>query len=350
MRVMQPRWDAKNSRWECSIGSGKNRKWFRCRIEGERGREIVEQKRDLYLHGPAPLMPGSLAEFIETVWWPRVKVNSTYATLKGYRGTLKNHIARFYGMKLDDIRLDQMQAWVNEMKDSPKSIHNRFRLLSGILELARLTGRYNCFDHKLVLLPEIIHTPHVDLTAEKVRKLVEAARGTELEGPVWAAGWLGLRRNEVCGLKRPHVVIHGETATVTVQDNRQEHGESRKLKSKRTGDTRNLEIPRFMAERLLSFGPADSLYLFNYQGKPIHPNRITKFMPELCEKAGIEKLTFHTLRAACRSNLKVAGASEQTIMRILGHTSHATSMLYQDVRAEATVEAFRMMLEYMEKA
>ena len=344
MKAMKPRWDNSNSRWEASVGSGKNRVWFRSRVEGEQGREIVEQKVQNHLHGPAPLIPNSLAEFIETTWWPRVKASCTPATLRGYKHILKKHVSRFYAMRIEDIRLETMQAWVNGIELSPKRIHNIFSLLGSILELARLTDRYHRLDHKLIALPEVVRTHHVDLTTAKVHKLLAAAAGTEMEGPVWVAAWLGLRRNEACGLKRPHVALHGATATVTLQDNRQPHGEAAKLKSKRAGESRSLEVPAAIAEKLLSFGPTDSLYLFNYKGKPIHPDRITKRMPVLCDRAGTDKMQFKELRAACRSNLKAAGVPEVDIMRILGHSSYRTSMLYQDDRASAQVDAFEKLL------
>lgn len=342
---MKPRWDDKNRRWEVSVGSGKNRTWFRSRIQGDDGRKIVELKRENYLHGPKPLRPGCLAEFIETVWWPRVKAGSTHETLRRYRYDVQRFLSPFFDMQLNDLRLDVLQAWVNGMDGKPKTIRNRFGLMASILELARMMGKYLHHDHKLVVLPEIVRVVRRDLTTGKVRALLAAAKGTEMEGPIWAAGYLGVRRNEACGLKRPHVTIDGAIARIGLQDNRQPHGESDKLKSKPRGEKRVLTVPAELAEKLLSFGSPDSLYLFNYNGKPIHPDRITKQMPALCEAAGIEKMEFRELRAACRSNLKAAGVPEVDIMRILGHSNYKTSLMYQDERDDAQIDAFKRMME-----
>jgi integrase len=100
-----------------------------------------------------------------------------------------------------------------------------------------------------------------------------------------------------------------------------------------------------MAEKLLSFADEDALYLFNYLGKPIYPVRITEAMPGLCKVAGIPKMEFRELRSACRSNLKAAGVSEIEIMRILGHSNYRTSLIYQDHRTEAQVDAFSRIWE-----
>lgn len=346
MALMKPRWDESNKRWECSLGSGTNRVWFRCKIPGEQGKLVCLEKRERHLHGPAPLMPGSLAEFIESVWWPNVKVKCTPSTIRGYRYVVEKHISRFYAMQINDMRLEVMQGWVSGLaaEASPKRVHNIFSILAGILELARLTDRYHRLDHRLVALPEIEQTSRMNLTIEKVGKLLAAARGTEMEGPVWTASNLGLRRNEVCGLKRPHVEIHGDTATIAIQDNRQPQGESNKLKSKRRGKKRQLDVPRQMAEKLLSFADSNSLYIFSYNEKPIHPDRLTKRMAGLCATAGVEHMQFKELRSACRSNLKAAGVPEVDIMRILGHSSYKTSLLYQDERPAAIVEAFQKLL------
>ncbi len=292
---------------------------------------------------------------METVWWPWVKAKSTDSTIRGYRYTCKKHISRFYALQIDDIRLPQMQPWINgldlEVNDdgepvySGKRIQGIFSILSSILELARLTDRYHCLDHRLVILPEVEDTVREDLLISKVHMLVAAAKGTEMEGPIWTGGYLGLRRNEVCGLKVPHVVLHESTATIRIQDNRQPQGETRKLKSKRKGTVKEVEVPKWMGEKLLSFAEPGAIYIFHYDGKPIHPDRITKQMPDLCKKAQIDPIEFRVLRAACRSNLKASGMEEVDIMRVLGHSSKKSSRTYQDRRPEIEASGFGRMME-----
>lgn len=338
--AMEPRWDESNKRWECSIGSGKSRTWFRSKVEGEEGRSLVLEKRKTALEGPAPLRPGSLEEFIEKVWWPRIKPSCTTETQRLYKGTLERRISFFYGRQIEDIRLEDLQPWVSSLDVSPKTAQSIFGILAGILELAYKTGRYSRKDHQLVVLPTIVKTVKPATPVEQIRKIMASSEGTVLEGPIWTAAHLGLRRNEVCGLKVPHIEIGEDYAKVTVQDNRQACGETNKLKSKPTGQARVLHLPKWMGEKLLSFREPDAIYLFHADGKPIHPKRITNNMAPICKKAKVPKIGFHDLRHACRANLSRAGVPEVMIMQILGHSDYKTSLGYQGEEAGRQKEAF----------
>jgi integrase len=322
------------------VGSGRTRTWFRCKIEGERGREICRNKRDAHLLGPEPFVPGCLGEFIESVWWPRTKPACTTETLRRYTGILSKWISPFYAYQVESLRLEVLQKWVSEIEAEPKTIRNIYGVMSGILELARKTGRYTRQDHKLVVLPSVVKKKRGGLEIENIRKLLEQSKGTVFDGPTWTAAWLGLRRNEVCGLKVGDVEIKKDSAIVTIRHNRQKHGETMKLKSKPAGVERVLHLPKWMGEKLLSYREPDSIYLFMDQGKPIHPDKITEAMPGLCKKAGIPQLRFHDLRHACRSNLSAAGVSDVIIMSILGHSTFEASLIYQHESAARQVEAF----------
>lgn len=361
MQIVEPRWDESNQRWETSLGSGKNRRWFRSRKAGEEGRLIVIQKRQAFereLDGPEPMVPGCLGEFIETVWWPRAKVRCTTSTIKGYVSILEKHISRFYGYQVTSLTLEVLQPWISEIaselietKDktgrvvsvkprSPKRVANIYAVMTSILELAKKTRRYPYEDHRLVeLAPIPERKERTDLDSELVRKLCAAAVGSSVEGPVYVASHIGLRRNEVCGLKKSDIQLLDTHAEVTLRSNRQSHGEEQRLKSKRPGKVHCLRIPRSVGEKILSFGQHEGIYVFHdAHGKPIAPDRITKSMPELCERAGVQRVTFHDLRAACRSNLQAAGAPESMILAILNHSSISTSRKYQDRRPNDEME------------
>ncbi len=340
MAKMEPRWDSSNNRWECSIGSGKSRTWFRSKVEGEEGRALILAKRKAFLDGPAPLRPGSLEEFVETVWWPRIKQSCTLETQRLYRETLDRRVSHFYGRPMDSIRLEDLQPWVSSLTLSPKTVRSIFGILSGILELGYKTGRYPRQDHRLVVLPPVVKTKKEASPIESIRKIIEASQGTVLEGPVWTAAHLGLRRNEICGLKVPHVEIGKDCAKVIIQDNRQTCGETNKLKSKPVGQARVLHLPKWMGEKLLSFREPNAIYLFHADGKPIHPKRITNNMGAICKKAKVATINFHALRHACRANLSRAGVPEVVIMQILGHTDYQASLGYQGEEAGRQKDAF----------
>lgn len=353
---MRPRWDSKNKRWEASLGSGKNRVWFRSKVEGEDGRAIVEAKVKRFVEGPEELPPGSLAEFTENVWWPVVKQDTTYATRIGYSSVIANHFGTLNPMTLPQLRLEVLQPWAASLatytktdKDgnvthhvrSPKTIRNIVGVLTSILDMAHKMGRMPHLDYKLVRLPKKVARDPVSLTAEQVEKLLYAASGSFMEGCIWAASHLGLRRNEVCGLKRGHVEILKDRAIVRIQDNRQRHGEEARLKSKNPGEARVLVVPKEWGEKLLAFANPGMIYVFSGgTGNPVNPNKITRRMPELCEAAAVPHVSFHSLRHSCSSNLRAAGVPETMIQTILGHSSIDTTLIYLDKRADEQLQAF----------
>lgn len=105
--------------------------------------------------------------------------------------------------------------------------------------------------------------------------------------------------------------------------------------------------------------PSAGIYIFHdHHGKPIHPDRITKSMPEVCEKAGLKKVKykkagveyekypvdFKTLRAAFRSNMSsIPNVDVTRIMEMMGHGDQVTSQRYQDVRDNEMLEGFRAL-------
>lgn len=325
------------------MGRGRSRKWFRSRISGPAGERAANAKLDAFLDGPEPCASGTLAEFVETVWWPHIKVKTKKATRIGYMYALGKHIRPLQSLQLECFTFDTLQSFANSLTESglsAKSVRNVFSVLCSALDLAFKTRRLSHQDWKIVALPEVPKAEAEGHEWGNVLKLCKAAQGTPMEGPVFAASHLGLRRNEVCGLKVPHVEILKDRAVVTLQDNRQPHGEESRLKGKKSGAAVRLHVPREWGVRLLSFA-GESLYLFNHKGKPVNTNWVSKQMPDLCEKAGVSPVTFHSLRHSCATTMRKARVPETLISAsVMRHSSLETTMIYFDEKADEQLDAF----------
>lgn len=340
---MRVRWDQANSRWEASVGSGKNRVWFRSKVAGETGKLAVIAKLQEYLE-PPEVAPGTLAEFVEKVWWPTAKPTLSDRSVESYLSIYNHHIRAIESHRLVDMRLPVLQQWISEIgrTRAPKTTVSIYSVLRTILQMAYDLGDYPHRDFERVKLPSIPKKTGVQaLSPEEIKKLLTAAKGKSIEGPIWAAAFLGLRRGEVAGLKIPHINLLDDRAIITVTDNRQSKGREGRLKSKAEGETRRIAVPRPFGEKLLSFSRPGSMYLFTVQGgKPIAPDSLTKAVPELCAKAGIPKVNFHALRHSCASNLRSAGVPESMIKDILGHSGLAMTAHYLHTRDQEMVDAF----------
>lgn len=360
MGNMEPRWDAGQRRWECSTGSGANRKWFRTKIPGQAGRELVLRKRDEFLNGEPGPTPGTLAHFIECVWWPRLQMDSSINTRKKYRDTINRHFDRWLGRSLHSITLEELQLWVRELQQtrvkgksedrktlSPKTVISIYMVLHQILDLAHKVGRMDSEEFRAVKLPTVPRKRKPERNWEELQRLVAAAEGTEFAGPILAAARLGLRRGEILGLKRSDITIveqHrtlGPHALIDINNNRQAHGDQDALKNRDEGEARILAVPIAWAREMLAQAHADAIYVFTSpNGAPFPVDRITKAMPALCRKAGIAPMDFRHLRNFCRSRLAETRAPETVIMDALGHKSAETSRGYQEQQLGGILAAY----------
>lgn len=365
MKPVDAKWYEKSKRWQCSVGSGKNRQWFYSKVEGEQGRIAAERKKTDFLEGPQQFPPGSFGHFVEKVYWPTAATQHKTSTKKGYRQILNADLARFDFVQLNDLSFEMLFAFIEELKArdlSAKRIRNVWSVMDEVLTMALNLKRTTTTDFKSIKTPKVPRkTTRRNLDFTLIHKLLTAAKGMSIEGPIFAASFFGMRRNEVCGLKKTHIELLSDRAIVTIQDNRQTHGEEDSLKNWEEGECRILHVPLELGQKLLSYGEGhDGIYLFHdHHNKPINPDRITKDMPIVCEKAGVPKVKymlggverekfavdFKSLRAAFRSNMSALGIVDvDRIMEMMGHQDEATSRRYQDIRDDEMLSGFRAFL------
>lgn len=245
------------------MGTGSKRIWFRSKIEGPDGEAIVNAKLDNFVDGPDPLRPGSLAWFIEAVWWPVVSVRAAENTKTKYKAVVKNDIKPLQQYLLSELRLPILQAFVSEIDAAgakAKTVSAKWGVLRSILSMAAKMGHYPHRDHELVQLPRVAKSKRVALTSAQVASLLACCRGRTVEGPYWVASHLGLRLNECLGLVPSDVEIGKKWAIVTLRRSRHAHGVSDRLKSKGKDDVRRLVVPREWGERILSCHKPGTLF------------------------------------------------------------------------------------------
>lgn len=335
---MEPRWNEKAGKWIASTGSGSNRIWFKSKTPGEAGRRKVLQRMGLLApEEEKPLRPGSLAEFIEKVWKPTVKASTDEDTWRGYASIIRNHFRPLFGKRVEDLTLEVLQPWISGCtkkvkagtgyRDTGELVGDKTReniwgVMTSILHYAEGTGRQVTKGWTLVHVDSAVREASEALVPDEIDVLLAACVGkfAFMEGPVWAAGWVGLRRAECTGLKVTDIALKGEAAVLTLSRQRKRKDkESPRLKNKAKGDRRIITMPRWMGEKLLSYAPPGAIYVFHKDGKPINVDRITETMPLLCEAAGLPRTEFRELRTSLATNLRDDGTLESVISDVLGH-------------------------------
>jgi integrase len=340
-------WNKAKARWQASLGTGESRKWFYSKTPGEPGRKEVERLKSEYLNGPAPCRPGSVNEFFERVWWPQMELDNAKSTNREYLRCYTVDIEpKFGNLLLIEINALMLQTWVNELRSrglSPKTINNKFGVLSSLLsEAHRLGAMKQSFKDK-IKLPEVRkRTERRDLDFDLADKVLAALSGTIYEGPAWAMLTMGLRQNEVLGLRPCDIVIRKDSAIITLSVNRQKLETKEKLKNHQAGESRSFAVPREWGLRLLEhqYDPNPEGFLFrNSYGQPINPSTFGNTISEKLKKAGLT-IVAKEFRHVAISNMRRIGIDGFLIADIVGHGNVDMSRVYMDRSHSDSLKAF----------
>ncbi len=181
--------------------------------------------------------------------------------------------------------------------------------------------------------------------SEEVEQLFAAAKGTNLEIPIFLGAFYGLRRSEALGLKwsaidfQNNTVTIRHTVTTCLLDGKcvQVAQDTTKTKS----SMRTLPLVPAFKEKLLSHKKQqeeyrrvcgrsyDKRYLdyvcVDEMGTLISPHYLTAAFPKLLEKNGLRHIRFHDLRHSCASLLLANGVPMKQIQEWLGHSDFSTT-------------------------
>lgn len=183
----------------------------------------------------------------------------------------------------------------------------------------------------------------------------DSAQGVERAATVHLGLGLGLRREEVLGLRWSDVdeAVHVRR-TLTAAEGRLHFGPPKS----RAGE-RELPMPDFVAralqrhriaqgERLLAIGIARSeLVVDNGIGEPWQPATFSGAWRDFADDHGFVGLTFHGLRHGAATLLLAAGVPDAVAPRTTGHADTRILARYQDVVSELQQDAATRMDELL---
>ncbi|HYW70027.1 MAG TPA: site-specific integrase, partial [Pyrinomonadaceae bacterium] len=203
---------------------------------------------------------------------------------------------------------------------APASVNREFEMLSRIFTLAMSLGKADsnpCSKvEKFKLDNERYRYLEPEEEATLMTKLIDKRR--HLVDLVILALGLGLRKREELNLRRDQIDLFRKVVTAS-----------------RTKGKRNREIPmevlddrvRPILMRLCARKKADEYLFVNPKtGKPY--TDIKKAFASACEKAKVNDLEWHDLRATFCTRLAIAGYDAFTIKEIMGHRDMKTTERY----------------------
>lgn len=290
-------------------------------------------------------------------WLEETKHNIAETTYRTYKNLICSIISPYFAEKriqLSDLKAHDIQEFYGyKMRHdnvSANTICHYHANIRRALEYAVKTERIKDNPAARVDLPR--KQKHVAdfYTAEELKILLRAARGSDIEPVVLIAAWFGLRRGEILGLRWS--AIDFENCTITV---RGALAWTTKLIYKETTKTqsslrtlpmtkeavnyfRDLQKRQQQNMRKLGKHYLDEWKDFvcvHKNGAIMRPDYVSRHFPKLCEQCGLRKLHLHELRHSNISLLLSAGASMKEAQLWAGHSSYSTTAdIYAHIEAK----------------
>lgn len=306
---------------------------FHAGIERER-----EQAQKL-----APAQELDLSHWLEYWMDSIVRPNRAETTVYAYQKIIDNHIDPALGtVPLKRLTPKMVQEYYTETQRANGLSSNTMRrhhdLLSSALRSAVRQDVIPASPMERVEPPRVRTTESYFYNNQELKLLYQKIEGNILELAVKLAGSLGMRREEICGLKWENVDL--QRHLVLIREARTAYGATIVQKeTKNRSSVRTLYLPdevyllleqeqaRQQQERCLrdlEYNPTDHVIL-DAKGMPYSPNALSLAFTRFVKKNDLPRLTFHGLRHTFATIASCQGASLFDIGKALGHSTPATT-------------------------
>lgn len=271
------------------------------------------------------------------------------ATQVSYKDNMRLYIFPLLGKaRLQDLTPNQVQRFVNQLTKaapksgnplSPKTVRNIFLNLSAALEKAEQLEMIRRNPCRQVVLPKSSRYVGAAYDEEEVEKLLLAAKGTDMELPLYIEICLGLRRGELLALR--YSSINWEKNTIYIKESRVTVGNDVVVKEPKTrSGIRELIAPPHLMKMLreqrvwyleqklktgADFIDSD-LVVCQPNGRPYHPDTLTFKFKKLLNRNGLRDIRFHDLRHTNASMMIASGIDIKVAQQRLGHADVTTTL------------------------
>lgn len=306
-------------------------------------RALQEFRAEREAQSGVPIRNLTLYDWL-TYWLNEIVApNRAETTLYGYRKIIENHIDPALGdiplQKLAPLDLQRYYTMLLREKGlSPNTVRRHHDLLSAALHMAVRQDILPRCPTERVEPPRVVQAEIGYYTPEELKTLYALVEGTWLEIIVKLAGFLGLRREEICGLHWESVdfdlrkihICQARTAAGAqiVEKETKTRASTRALYM--TDELYHLlkrewahqaENRRLMGSRWQNYG----FVAVDRYGRPYSPNAVSLAFTRFVRRHGLPKLTLHGLRHTFATLASAQGAPLFDIGRALGHSTPSTT-------------------------
>jgi len=294
-------------------------------------------------------------------------------TLERYRELGRYLVKHLGDTRINELTTAQIQHAIHRLKDAggqitkdypegkplaPKTVRNIGTLLYTALAEADRLGILKIphpMANKRVVLPKLPKRQPPVLDKEKLRALLDHARGTRLYPLVVLASATGCRRGELLALEWSD--LDESTSEVNVSKSLEQTKAGLRIKCTKSEQPRRFSVPEWALEVLRAhrqeqqrdrelFGPDyedHNLVFCQPHGAYYSPDRLGARVVELMRRVGLEGVSLHSLRHSHASSLLSNGVPIAVVSQRLGHSDqNITLSIYShampaDTRAAAKI-------------
>lgn len=275
-------------------------------------------------------------------------------TVAGYQNIYKNHIAPYFKNKrIQDVTPQDLRSYIvaKQKKVSLHTVNKHLDLLNQVFDEAFKEEIITSNPMNRVARPKYKTPEKAFFTPEELVRLLQSVHNTELEVPVYLATFLGLRREEVLGLRWKDVNLENRTlrvVNVITQTGSKLVEKEPKTKKSERGSVIPEELYQVLlrakvkkpVRRDMSKPLPPRIYVaVRDDGTPFVPNRLSEAFAAHLEKHKFKKVTFHGLRHSFTTIAHAEGVPLQEIAAALGHSTPATTTRVYTHQLTDTYEA-----------
>ena len=286
-----------------------------------------------------------------------VRPSRSASTLHGYTMIVRNHLTPALGsVRLAELTTAQIQQYLNGKQAEGlcgNTVRKHSGLLHNALEQACRQGLLERNAAEYAVSPSSTIPKHHFYDAETMSKLFEVLSGTSLEPVVKLAGYLGLRRSEICALKWCNVDREGKVITIaeartavngrSINKGTKNSASVRRLGYRGLADLEELmeRLWQLRQEEMLRMGDAygDQWFVICHDGgQPYQADYLSNRLQRVLAKTELPYVTLHGLRHSFASIAHSRNVPLFGISKALGHSStNTTSRIYMHLFDETSL-------------
>lgn len=334
-------------RWGVDIRY-RNTRYRTCSPEDSRaGAQAYEAylRREIVTHGSLEHLnkkgtkASTFAEFIERWMRDYVTINNKPSEQRSKEYMLRNHLLPFFGKKrLDQIDSELVQRFKKvqvEKRLHPKTINNHLTVLHRALVIAKEWGEP--VEVPTVRFLKIPPSSFKVIGADEFELLLRCTINPLWRAMMIMAAYTGLRFSELAGLKWEQVDLGNRQLCVRYAFVTGHWG------TPKNGRIRYVPLTERVCA-LLDDMPRAGELVFHVNNKPIVYESAYSGIERACTKAGLPRISWHTLRHTFASELVSRGGGLQSVQDLLGHATITMTLRYAHL-APSTLRSTVLLLE-----